>query len=301
MDNSPASQEDIAQYRAAQAAVAMAEFPDWGVLRFAGPERAKFLQGLMTSDVLALVPGKSGWSCLLTAKGRIRAHVLLISREEEVWALGPAAALDNMVADFSRVIVLSQTTMSRAEDLSAPVLLLGPQARATAARAAESGAATASDERFAPPGFWIFSPKGEADKILSGAARLGPAAFEMLRLESGVPAFGRELGEETFPQEALLDACVSLTKGCYLGQEIMSRLSRRGHVNRLLVRLKISGVKVPAAGTQVSAQGRETGAVASAAWSPRADAALALAFVRREDAAAGAKLDLPGGISAEVV
>ena len=123
----------------------------------------------------------------------------------------------------------------------------------------------------------------------------------MLRLESGVPAFGPELGEETFPQEALLDGCVSLTKGCYLGQEIMSRLSRRGHVNRLLVRLKISGAKAAPAGAKIFLNGRESGFITSAAWSPRADAVLALAFARREDAAAGAKLELSGGIAAEVV
>ncbi|MDE1975628.1 MAG: folate-binding protein YgfZ [Elusimicrobia bacterium] len=302
-----ASEEALAQYRAAREGAAFAVFADWGVLRFAGPERMKFLQGLMTSDVAALAPGQNGWSCLLTAKGRIRAHALLLAREQEILALGPGAALRNMAEDFGRVILLSQTTMSSAEDLSAPILLLGPGAADLAARVpAALDVLAARDERFSPPGTWLPTPKDRSEKILAalqsaGAARLGAEAFEMLRLESGVAAFGRELGEEVFPQEARLEAEVSLNKGCYLGQEIMSRLSRRGHVNRLLVRLKLAGPEVPAAGTKVLVSGRESGSTAGAAYSPREGAALAFAFLRREDAAAGTRAELVGGRPAEII
>ncbi len=302
-----ASEEASAQYRAAQKGAAFAVFSDWGVLRFAGPERSKFLQGLMTSDVAALAPGQSGWSCLLTAKGRIRAHVLLLAREQEILALGPSAALRNLAEDFGRVILLSQTTMSPAEDLAAPILLLGSGAAEFADYVPpDLEVLAARDGRFSPPAAWLLAPKDRSEKVLAtlqsaATARLGPEAFEMLRLEAGVAAFGRELGEEVFPQEARLEAEVNLNKGCYLGQEIMSRLSRRGHVNRLLVRLKLAGPEIPTAGAKVLVAGRESGFTASAAYSPREGGTLAFAFLRREDATAGTRAELEGGRPAEII
>ena len=98
-------------------------------------------------------------------------------------------------------------------------------------------------------------------------------------------------GEKTFPQEARLEDAVSYAKGCYIGQEIIARIHSRGAVNRVLVRLALDA-EVPA-GTKLSAQGRSTGSITSAAVSPT-NGAIALGYVKREDAEQGHPLDAEG-------
>ena len=123
-------------------------------------------------------------------------------------------------------------------------------------------------------------------------------AYECVRIECGIPVLGAELTESTIPAEAgqwIVDASVSFTKGCYLGQETVARIDAMGHVNQQLVGLVFRGVEIPAAGTELSAGGAVAGQVTSAALSPRLSAPLALAMVRRAHRAAGSKFDSPVG------
>ena len=80
---------------------------------------------------------------------------------------------------------------------------------------------------------------------------------------------------------------LSFSKGCYLGQEIVERVRSRGHVNRLLTALAISGDSVPEAGAKVMWGEKEAGEVMSAVWSQRLGAVRAMGYVRAEALAAG--------------
>jgi tRNA-modifying protein YgfZ len=126
----------------------------------------------------------------------------------------------------------------------------------------------------------------------------GATAFETLRIESGVPRFGAELTEEVMPAEAgVVSRAVSFTKGCYIGQEPVARLHYRGHANRGLRRIVLDGPPPPP-GTPVALAGREVGRVTSAAPSPDAGRAVALAIVRRE-VEPGDRVDV-GGVTGEL-
>ena len=104
----------------------------------------------------------------------------------------------------------------------------------------------------------------------------------MVRLEAGVPLFGQDITDDNLPQEIGRDKlAISFTKGCYLGQETVARIDALGHVNRQLVGLRFEGGTVPPAGTKLVADGKEVGHVTIAAWSPKLDARLAMALVRR--------------------
>jgi len=97
------------------------------------------------------------------------------------------------------------------------------------------------------------------------------------------------------PQEVARDTkAISFTKGCYLGQETVARIDAIGHVNRLLVGVKFSGDKIPDDGTKLLAAGQEVGEVTSVAWSPRLQAPLALALIRRNHGKPGTQLESPG-------
>jgi folate-binding protein YgfZ len=132
-------------------------------------------------------------------------------------------------------------------------------------------------------GFDLVGPEPAAP---SGAAKGDPADWEARRIEAGLPIMGRELDERTIPAEAgLVERCVSFTKGCYTGQELVARIDARG--NRVARRLQ--GVVVPAPagkcqidrGADVLREDRIVGTVTSVAWSSRLDACCALAYVHR--------------------
>jgi folate-binding protein YgfZ len=108
-------------------------------------------------------------------------------------------------------------------------------------------------------------------------------AYEALRIEAGAPRQGYDVDETTIAQEAYLDRdAVSFTKGCFVGQELVCRIDTRGHVNRLLRRLRAD---VPLErGASVEVDGKAVGAVTSSAG------AVGLAMLRREVEAGGSVL-----------
>src|SRR5207342_579014 len=122
----------------------------------------------------------------------------------------------------------------------------------------------------------------------SGAVDVESDLLDVLRIEAGVPKFHRDMDEDTIPLEAGIESrAISLTKGCYVGQEVIIRVLHRGHgrVARKLVGLVMEGTVVPAADAAISAEGRQTGHVTSAVWSPARQAPIALGYVHRDLAA----------------
>ena len=123
--------------------------------------------------------------------------------------------------------------------------------------------------------------------MAAGATEVDAAAAEILRIEAGRPRFGAEMSTETMPAEAgIVEAAVSFTKGCYIGQEPVARLHHRGRPNRHLRGLRLSAPVEAGAGLTLG--GKEVGRVGSGCVSP-ALGPIALAIVRRE-AEPGAEL-----------
>ncbi|MHB2026399.1 MAG: CAF17-like 4Fe-4S cluster assembly/insertion protein YgfZ [Elusimicrobiota bacterium] len=295
MDSLPAGENALRQYAAARAVAGIASMEDWALLRVAGPDNRAFLQGLLSNDVLSLDSGPGQMSCLLTAKGRIRAHVILCRIHEEIIAVGESISIENMAVDLGRFAPLSRVTLQKSAATEAPIFITGPRAPeiVSSTLGFKAPAALIHDPRGLAAGLWVlasgcdkketFSALLKAGRALGGE-EMGREAMEMIRIENAWPSFAAELSGDVFPQEAGLDSAVSFSKGCYLGQEIMSRLRYRGQASRLLVRLKIPGISAPSAGARVLAQGRESGTLLSITWSPRHESYLGFAFLRREDA-----------------
>jgi folate-binding protein YgfZ len=135
----------------------------------------------------------------------------------------------------------------------------------------------------------------------AGATPCDPDAFHAARIEWGFPLFGIDISDKNLPQEVARDAlAISFVKGCYLGQETVARIDALGHVNKTLVGVRFDGHTVPATGLELSASGNKVGEVASATWSPRLKAPLALAYVRRGSNTPGTRPTSSAG-NAEVV
>jgi len=106
-----------------------------------------------------------------------------------------------------------------------------------------------------------------------------------VRIEAGVPVFHRDMDEDTIPLEAGIEGrAISLTKGCYVGQEVIIRVLHRGHgrVARKLVGLVFPDGAAPGRGATVQSESRDVGKVTSAVWSPALQRPIALAYVHRD-------------------
>jgi folate-binding protein YgfZ len=153
------------------------------------------------------------------------------------------------------------------------------------------------------PEVWLVAAAGAAAALWSairdaGARPVGRRAFEPLRIEAGTPRFGADVGPSVLLPEIPSGPLVSYSKGCYPGQEVVVRIRDRGHVNRRLRGLVLDGATVPAPGSEVVAGGAVVGVVTSAALSPGLERPVALAFVRREHAAAGTAVAVRAGEAA---
>src|SRR5262245_3625185 len=115
---------------------------------------------------------------------------------------------------------------------------------------------------------------------------LDEVTAEAIRIEAGVPVFHRDMDEETIPLEAGIESqAISMTKGCYVGQEVIIRVLHRGHgrVVRKLVGVTFeAGASVPARGAIVRGGGRDVGQITSACTSPALQRPIALAYVHRD-------------------
>jgi folate-binding protein YgfZ len=266
------------------------------VVRVAGPDAVTYLQGQLSQDVAGLATGSSAWSFLLQPMGKVDAwlRVTRVADDEVVLDVdgghGPA-----VLARLRRFLL---RTKADVDPLDLDCLVLrGPGAAAAAAGARA---------QLRPPAGW---PGVEGVDLLggggarpAGAAPASVAAYESLRIRSGVPAMGAELTEATIPAEAgrhVVDASVSFTKGCFTGQELVARIdSRGGKVPRLVRGLDVPSDVAPAPGAPVLVDGTEAGHVTSAAPRP-GGGSVALAVLARRVAPPAPALVQVGGAPVE--
>jgi folate-binding protein YgfZ len=147
------------------------------------------------------------------------------------------------------------------------------------------------------PGFCLFlEPSREREVIAAlvegGARDVSHEAIEAARIEAGYPVFGVDMTDDTIPLEAgIEDRAISMSKGCYVGQEVIIRVLHRGHgrVARKLVTLRVDGAP-PSRGAHLFAGDRDIGFVTSAAMSPRLGA-IAMGYVHRDFVAPGTAIE----------
>jgi len=132
----------------------------------------------------------------------------------------------------------------------------------------------------------------------AGTSELDAETAEAIRIEAGVPKFLRDMDEETIPLEAGIESrAISMTKGCYVGQEGIIRVLHRGHgrVAKRLVGIVLDGESVPIPGATIRADdGRDVGHVTSSVLSPALKRPIALAYLQRDFVAPGTAVSVDG-------
>ena len=114
----------------------------------------------------------------------------------------------------------------------------------------------------------------------AGAVPAGAEEARVVRMEHFKPRYGEDIHATTLPQETTLAKALHFKKGCYLGQEIVERIRSRGHVNRILIGLKIDGHEQVAPGTKLISDGKEIGEITSSAYSPALGKIVGLGYAR---------------------
>lgn len=243
------------------------------LIEVAGPQTASFLDGQLSQEVATVSPGSSAWSFVLQPQGKVVALVRMTVVSPERIILDMDQGFGELVQDrLERFRLRVKAELSRRE---APVVSL----RGALVPAVQNGSGLEVDSLWpALPGKDLF----DADQVPDGAVGCTLEAWEAARITAGLPVNGTELTERTIPAESgLVPLAASLTKGCYVGQELVARIDSRGHVNRHLRRLSIEG-EIPPPGAELLAAEKAVGNVTSAAFSAAAGHPVALGYVRRE-------------------
>jgi folate-binding protein YgfZ len=279
-----------------------------------GADAAEYLQGQLTNDTEAIEREEGRYAALLDRKGHLQSDMRLLRLEnDEIWIdlePGPAPGVLKHLSTYSigRDVEVEDVT-----ERWAITSLIGPR---SVQLAGFEGLGPEYAQRFREwDGTEVLAVatdvgldlRTSADQAASltellraaGAAEVSEQAAEIIRVESGRPRFGLDMGPESMPAEAgITERAVDFEKGCYIGQEPVARLHYRGKPNRTLRGLRLSS---PAEhGDPLRLGDREVGTVGTVCLSP-ALGPIALAIVRRE-AAEGDRLAVGGGaITAEVV
>jgi len=149
------------------------------------------------------------------------------------------------------------------------------------------------------PGYDLLCPR-EKERDLrqalldAGAAATEKETYNILRIEAGTPVYGMDIDDNRFVVEVGRTKAISYSKGCYLGQEPIVMARDRGHVNRTLLGLKVSGSTALPASTVLTRDGKDAGQVTSSVVSPRIGV-IALAYVRRGNQEPGTRLEFATG------
>jgi folate-binding protein YgfZ len=226
---------------------------DRAVISVEGTEARAFLQGLVTNDMAECAPGRAIYAGLLTPQGKLLFEFLIAAVAPDHFLLDSAAdRADALLKKLLLYRLRSKLTIARTTQAVAALWGGGPPALA-------DGVSLFADPRLAQLGWRAIGEKEQ----LSALANADAAAYHRHRIGLGVPDSADLLPEQIFPLDAGFEELngVSFRKGCYVGQEVTSRMKHRGTARRRI--LIAEGDALAASGTTLEADGRELGALVS--------------------------------------
>lgn len=300
-----------------------------------GNDRVRFLHGQVTNDIKKLRAGDGCYAAIVTARGKMESDANIFNLPDELLLDFEPGLTEKITARLEKFIVADDVQIVDAAPHYGLLSVQGPGA-AGVIRSLELspeipgvpfGSVKISDAqlgeiylannpRSGSTGFDLFVPNQSLPAVmekLSNAAKkaggraVGWSAFEIVRIEAGIPRFGVDMDETNLPLECGIESrAVSYHKGCYIGQEVINRIHSIGHVNKELRGLRLANglATLPVRGDKLFYNDKEVGHITSATRSPALNAGIALGYVRREAFAIGTKLAMrsrAGESEAEIV
>lgn len=306
--------DPAAEVKAAREETGMRDTSHWDRVLICGADHLDFLHRMTTNHFQALAD-RTGLEAVFTEnRGRILDLGAFYRRNEQTLAVLSPGAAREILPWLDRYIFAEKISLAEITNQTAMLELFGPRASEAAQKV------LAADISEIPPHNLLDTPSAGAlwiarldrlghpglraagdpqeiavlwEKLLEvGARPVGEEAWEILRIEEGLPVRGRELTHEHNPWEAGLGRAIHMNKGCYIGQEVIARLEAYDKVKQHLVGLQWDGGPLPASGAELKAEQKTAGQVTSAVFSPHLKRNIALAYVRRAHCAPGTRLEL---------
>ena len=305
------------EYHTATSAVALVDRSAMGRLHLTGADALDLLNRLSTNKLNDLQPGQGLYTVVTNNKGRIVDLLFLLRLEDRLLALTSPQA-PRVISDWIDFYTfVEDVSVEDYSNESAMLGLVGPGAGglldivsdSQASELPSYGAAKAAiggvdvlivrTDFLGGPGYDLVLPAGDKERMREelldagsgcGLKPMGSEAQEVLRIERGVPGYGRELTQEFNPLEANLRGYVSFNKECYIGQEVVARLNTYDKVQKHLVGLTWEREYDPPPKADLEAGGGRVGTLTSAAASPRSPGRIGLGYVRKRHATPGSLL-----------
>ncbi len=317
--------------RAVRTAVGLMDLCYRGKIEITGPDRVRYLNGVVTNDIKKLTPGQGCYACALDYKGALIGDLKIYSHPDCLMIDTGELCTYKLFDHFLRFAISDEVEILDKSSAIAHLGLHGPRSADLLQQLVKIDVSSLREFEFvsAPfgntaieiirqdytgeKGFDLFMQSEDAPiawealfkcGASAGLKPVGITAFDILRLEAGIPIFGRDMTEDHLALEAGLMSAISTDKGCYTGQETVARIINRGHVNRILSGLQLKGSRIPAPGEKIFKNESSVGEITSAAFSPTLQMGIALGYVPALQAEAGNEFlvgEGPEAIAATVV
>ena len=301
------------QYQSVGRGVGWRELSRRTTLRVTGADRIRFLHSMISNDVEGLEDCQGRYGTFLTARGKMVADFYYYRLPRLVLMDVDLSLAERLRDALDAYVIMDEVELSLSEQfrhfsLQGPRTgdlvraLLKAEVPAQPLQVVEAdwdgdSALLIHKSDVGAAGCEILAPRKNGPALSRALSewngsfpvrRLDPEVWNLLRIEAAIPQFGVDMDEGNYPMEARLNSAISLTKGCYLGQEVVAKATHIGGVGRFLMGLVLDGEELPEPGDRVlSPEGKAIGSVTSAVLSPRLNGPIALGYVRRAFARPG--------------
>ncbi|MGB2926884.1 MAG: folate-binding protein [Limnothrix sp.] len=257
----------------------------WGLIKFTGADRQRYLHNQSTNQIQLLQPGQSCETVLVNSTARTLDLANIHIFKDELWVMVSPSKTDflmawfdrflfpmdkveisDITAEYSKLTLMGATAIAQLQSLVAEELQTFPEGGHQWLTIDDTKILCATGSGLTVKGLTLFIPAEAAveiwQKIITlGAVPMGEQAWGKLRIHQGRPAADQELTEDYNPLEAGLWRCVSFDKGCYIGQEAIARLNTYKGVKQRLFGVKLTAPVEP--GTKLTVDGERAGVITS--------------------------------------
>jgi folate-binding protein YgfZ len=255
------------ELRAATSAAAIFDLGYRTRIRVTGPDRLRWLNGMVSNAIQALPEHYGNYNFILNAQGRIQGDAYIYRRANDLLLDTDRSQAPRLVAHLDHFIIMDDVELQPLDDATTGIGLIGPRAAALldslGVQASHLAPLQLAETSIAGrpvtliraysvlwPRFELWFAPEDALAIWSalasaGAEPIGCDAVEALRILEGIPAYGTDITDRSLAQETAQTRALNFTKGCYLGQEIVERIRSRATVHRTLRQFSLDGELPP--------------------------------------------------------
>ena len=254
--------------------------PEVVLIEARGPDALRYLNGQLTQDVrLVVSSGKALPSCVTDAKGRLQYRVILHAAPDGAIRVScEHEGAEGLLARLDRYLIADDATL---ENISADWIRF--HVTGGAPPELPQGGYAVSIDRTGLHGWDLWLPKSASYAAVEAVETWTFEEAETQRITMGIPAWGSEISPDLLPPEAGLDRTdISYSKGCYIGQEVISRIKSAGKVNRRLMRMSVDASASCRSGDRlIDSEGKDAGIITSVAPHAMNETRVLLGYLKR--------------------